>query len=353
MTLSIGEFARRCGLSVSALRFYDECGLLKPATVDPATGYRSYGENQLEMAVLVRDLRQLDLPLAAVRELLSQPADVRHKVIDDQIAALADRLRGARALARRLHEHIDAVDVDKRQLEAEMTMTVNGPALATALGHVSVAVGSDMKRPMLHGVLLEAKDGSLRLVATDSYRLSVRDLHPDSGEATTFRAIAVGTSVVDALGWVESQPQVSLRVDGDEVVCQSAGEERRLPTIAGEYPNYEIFLGTPTAEHRLVAPLAAVLDAIDSLPEAKAAGIRFRRGVLEISADGETRSIDADYDDDGGIEFHLNPTFFRDAVEAAVGPDLAIEVVEPLKPVVFRSADDGTAVTLVMPVKVA
>jgi len=343
MALSIGEFARRCGLSISALRFYDECGLLKPATVDGATGYRSYGEEQVELAVLVRDLRRLDLPLAAVRELLAQPADVRHKVVDDQIAALADRLRDARALARRLHEHID-------ELEGEMTMTLEGPALATALGYVSVAIGRDKKRPMLHGVLLEAKDGSFRLVATDSYRLVVRDLLPDSRPAAGFRAIAVGTAVADALAWLEARTTVTIRLDGDEIVCTSDDDERRLPTIAADFPDYEVILGAITADHRLVAPLAEVLDAIDSLPETKAARVTFRRGTLEISAEGETRQVPGDYDG-VGVEFHLNPTYFGEAVSGAVGPDLVIEVTSPLKPIVFRSADDGTAVHLLMPIK--
>jgi DNA-binding transcriptional MerR regulator len=342
-TSSIGEFARRCGLSISALRFYDECGLLKPATVDPATGYRSYGEEQLEMAVLVRDLRRLDLPLAAVREVLAQPADVRHKVVDEHIAALADRLRDARALAQRLHEHID-------ELEGVMTMTVEGPALATALGRVSVAVGHDQKRPMLHGVLLEAKEGSLRLVATDSYRLAVRDLLPGGRPAAEFRATAVGTAVADALAWFEASPTVSLRLDGDEIVCTAGDEERRLPTIAAEFPDYEVIMSGITAHHRLVAPLAEVLDAIDSLPEAKAARVAFRSGTLQIAAEGETRNVSADYDGEG-IEFHLNPSFFGDAVSAAVGPDLAIEVMSPLTPIVFRSADEGTAVHLLMPIK--
>lgn len=231
-----------------------------------------------------------------------------------------------------------------------MTMTLEGPALATALGYVSVAIGRDKKRPMLHGVLLEAKDGSFRLVATDSYRLVVRDLLPDSRPAAGFRAIAVGTAVADALAWLEARTTVTIRLDGDEIVCTSDDDERRLPTIAADFPDYEVILGAITADHRLVAPLAEVLDAIDSLPETKAARVTFRRGTLEISAEGETRQVPGDYDG-VGVEFHLNPTYFGEAVSGAVGPDLVIEVTSPLKPIVFRSADDGTAVHLLMPIK--
>jgi hypothetical protein len=44
---SIGEFARLGGVSVRTLRHYDEIGLLRPATVDPDTGYRGYAAGQL------------------------------------------------------------------------------------------------------------------------------------------------------------------------------------------------------------------------------------------------------------------------------------------------------------------
>src|SRR5581483_11905262 len=61
--MPIGRFARLTGLSVKALRHYDELGLLPPAAVDPETGYRSYATAQVERAEAIRLLRQLELPL--------------------------------------------------------------------------------------------------------------------------------------------------------------------------------------------------------------------------------------------------------------------------------------------------
>ena len=51
--LATGEFARRTGLSLKALRIYDENGLLRPAEVDPATGRRGYGAEQVPTARLI------------------------------------------------------------------------------------------------------------------------------------------------------------------------------------------------------------------------------------------------------------------------------------------------------------
>ncbi len=74
--VSIGEFARRSRLSVKALHLYDELGVLVPARVDESSGYRYYDTEQLEAAHLVAMLRQLGMPLAAIKELLGRdPAD--------------------------------------------------------------------------------------------------------------------------------------------------------------------------------------------------------------------------------------------------------------------------------------
>ena len=110
--VSIGEFARRSRLSVKALRLYDELGVLVPARVDEASGYRYYNVAQLEAARLVSMLRQLGLPLAAIRELLAcDPVDAAERIaahwrevesLHDERRELADylvdRLSGKRSV---------------------------------------------------------------------------------------------------------------------------------------------------------------------------------------------------------------------------------------------------------------
>ncbi|GIF74938.1 MerR family transcriptional regulator [Asanoa siamensis] len=73
--LTIGEFGRRTGLSPKALRLYEVSGLLKPASVDPATGYRRYTTDQVDRARRISLLRQLDMPLAIVAEVLAADDD--------------------------------------------------------------------------------------------------------------------------------------------------------------------------------------------------------------------------------------------------------------------------------------
>jgi DNA-binding transcriptional MerR regulator len=79
--ISIGEFARRTRLSLKALRLYDERGVLVPSRVDQTSGYRYYDPAQLEQARLVVMLRQLQMPLTAIKELLARdPADEADRV---------------------------------------------------------------------------------------------------------------------------------------------------------------------------------------------------------------------------------------------------------------------------------
>lgn len=70
--LSISEFAAACGLSVPAVRRYGEAGVLVPARVDERSGYRSYHRGQVQAGMLVRTMRQLDVPLATVAAILEQ-----------------------------------------------------------------------------------------------------------------------------------------------------------------------------------------------------------------------------------------------------------------------------------------
>jgi DNA-binding transcriptional MerR regulator/uncharacterized glyoxalase superfamily protein PhnB len=68
--MSIGRFAHLSGVSVHALRHYDDVGLLTPAEVDGGTGYRRYRADQIGLARLIRALRWTDLPVHGIRQIL-------------------------------------------------------------------------------------------------------------------------------------------------------------------------------------------------------------------------------------------------------------------------------------------
>jgi DNA-binding transcriptional MerR regulator len=106
--LSIGRFSRLSGLSIKALRHYDEIELLPPEAVDAETGYRFYGAAQLETADAVRRLRRLELPLEDIRRLLAarDPGTVREVLVGHQ-RRLAERAAELKAARQKLQTLID------------------------------------------------------------------------------------------------------------------------------------------------------------------------------------------------------------------------------------------------------
>ncbi|WP_159228361.1 MerR family transcriptional regulator, partial [Micrococcus luteus] len=99
--MTVGEFALATGLSVKALRFYDERGLLAPADVDVDSGYRRYAPGQIRTAAQIRVLRAAGLTVDDVRSVLADPASLparlethaaelrRRRDLEDRALALA------------------------------------------------------------------------------------------------------------------------------------------------------------------------------------------------------------------------------------------------------------------------
>ncbi|SEQ97900.1 DNA-binding transcriptional regulator, MerR family [Streptomyces sp. yr375] len=103
--LTIGAFAARARLSAKALRLYDRLGLLAPACTDEASGYRYYRADQVERARLVAMLRQLDMPLARIAEVVETPDGF---AAGDRLAAYWDDVETRFAAQRTLAAYLRA-----------------------------------------------------------------------------------------------------------------------------------------------------------------------------------------------------------------------------------------------------
>ncbi|MEV5983101.1 MerR family transcriptional regulator [Streptomyces sp. NPDC052114] len=90
--LPIGRFARLCRLSVKQLRHYDEVGLLAPAHVDAASGYRYYAADQARDALTIALLRDMDLPLAVIARMLAAAPGTRARILRAERDRLAERI---------------------------------------------------------------------------------------------------------------------------------------------------------------------------------------------------------------------------------------------------------------------
>jgi DNA-binding transcriptional MerR regulator len=106
--LAIGRFGRLCGLSVEALRHYDELGVLRPASVDAVTGYRRYALEQLTAGRAIARLRSLDMPLGKVAAYLTaRDADERRRVLERHLVDVEARLARSQHIAHGLRGLID------------------------------------------------------------------------------------------------------------------------------------------------------------------------------------------------------------------------------------------------------
>lgn len=88
----IGEFSRLCRLTVTTLRHYDAVGLLPPAAVDPGTGYRSYADEQLPLALRLGVLRSAGVPLPDLVELVHG-----RLTLDEVLSRQRERVEAERA----------------------------------------------------------------------------------------------------------------------------------------------------------------------------------------------------------------------------------------------------------------
>jgi DNA-binding transcriptional MerR regulator/effector-binding domain-containing protein len=91
--LAIGDFSRMTHLSIKALRHYHDVGLLEPAEIDPASGYRFYEPDQLAVAQVIRRFRDLDMPLDEIRAMLAAPSvATRNEVIVAHLQRMESQL---------------------------------------------------------------------------------------------------------------------------------------------------------------------------------------------------------------------------------------------------------------------
>ncbi|MER5938589.1 MerR family transcriptional regulator [Streptomyces sp. NPDC001928] len=135
--LTIGAFAARARLSAKALRLYDRLGLLAPAHVDEISGYRYYRAEQIERARTVALLRQLDMPLARIAEVVEAPdgASAAGR-LDAYWADVEARVAGQRTLAEYLRGRLSGRNSEMYEKFVVETVDVPEQVLITETRHV-------------------------------------------------------------------------------------------------------------------------------------------------------------------------------------------------------------------------
>jgi DNA polymerase-3 subunit beta len=239
-------------------------------------------------------------------------------------------------------------------------LTISASNLATALKQVVTAASSDDARPILTGVLLAAEEGGLRLVATDSYRLAVRDL-PGAAVLSEGQQVLVPSRALSELARVLAGAEnVELRLGERDASFQVGTIRLTTRLIEGEFPNYRGLIPA-SYPNRLTVGREALLEAVRRVKlmarEATPVRMVMRTDGLELVAITQDvgqahEELDAKYE---GTELTVafNPEYLLDGIEVTPGDEVVVSTLDALKPAVIRSTDGGDFLYLLMPVRVS
>jgi DNA-binding transcriptional MerR regulator len=151
--LTIGEFSRMTHLSVKALHHYHDVGVLAPAAIDPHSGYRNYGTDQVAAAQVIRRLRDLGMPLDSIRAVLLAPdLAARNREITAHLARMERQLEQTQAAVSGLRALLDG-PVPRPRIEFRTIPAVTALAIAEVVTVADVMAWGDAAMGELAAVL--------------------------------------------------------------------------------------------------------------------------------------------------------------------------------------------------------
>ena len=250
-------------------------------------------------------------------------------------------------------------DYPKLATPTTSSVTLPAAAVGEALRQVVRAASTDEARPILTGVLLTAENGGLRMVATDSYRLAVRDLADHQVLGADQKVLVPGRALNELQRLVGGGEELTMRL-GDRDATFEVGETR-LSTrlIEGEFPNYRQLI---PASHPNTLPVERepLLEAIrrvkilakDATPvRLQMGGDTLRLTAITQDVGNASEELDATYE---GTELTVafNPEYFASGVEACSSDSITLSTLDSLKPAVIRGVGNDDYLYLLMPVRV-
>jgi DNA polymerase-3 subunit beta len=251
------------------------------------------------------------------------------------------------------------------------TVSLEAAGLTEALRQVTRAASNEESRPILTGVLMAAEEGGLRLVATDSYRLAVRDLQGVGFLADGQKVLVPSRALNELLrllGSSSADGSVTLQLGAHDATfgvgqADGGGHTVTLITrlIEGEFPNYKALIPS-TYPNRLTVGREALLDAVRRVKllardATTPVRIALRPNGIEltvITTDWGTATEDVDAKYEGAeMTVAFNPNFLIEGVEAVSGDEVALDTLDALKPATLRPIDSDAYLYLLMPVRVS
>ncbi|GAC68943.1 MerR family transcriptional regulator [Gordonia soli] len=344
--MPIGAFARRTGLTPSALRFYGESGLLTPVRVDDATGYRFYDADQTERGVLLRRLREIGVSLVDSRavldaETVTAAGLVEAHVRDVEQSTLAMRVRSA-----------DIIESLNGFAETAV-VTISGPALAAAMDQVASATVRDQGLPVLDAVHMTVADDEITVAATDRYRLAIRTVAVLDRVHRSWSGTLAAEDLRTGLAQLRRSARVELRVAERRArlcVANGAVLDCRLLDVA--FPDYRAMVAdlAPVTTSVIVeaARLVRAVEAIDS----ERIQMRTDEATLVVAGDSVPATAHrlSARTSGASLDIWFDITTVHPGLVSTAGAEVLLEFRGAAQPLTITSADSGDLTTVVMPI---
>lgn len=250
-------------------------------------------------------------------------------------------------------------DYPKLASPVNSSVTLPAAQFGDALRQVVRAASSDEARPILTGVLMAAEADGLRMVATDSYRLAVRDLVGQQVLAADQRVLVPGRALTELQRLVGGGDSVTMRLGDRDATFEVGTTRLSTRLIEGEFPNYRQLI-PPSHPNVLTVEREPLLEAIRRVKilAKDATPVRLHMGgdtlrLMAITQDvgNATEELDAQYE---GTELTVafNPDYFAAGVEACTGDAITLNTENALKPAIVRGVGQDDYLYLLMPVRV-
>jgi DNA polymerase III subunit beta len=234
-----------------------------------------------------------------------------------------------------------------------------GPFIDT-VSRVSRSASRDETRPVLTGILVSATDRELRMVATDSYRLSVKTTKLEEAVSAPLEANVPARALAEVVRIAQQSqvPTITVSRSENQIVFTLGAAVLSSRLIDGQFPNYQLLL-PESADHELRVEreeLAAVVRRISLLAQKNAPlRLSFSEGELLISAQtpdvGEaSEALPVPFAGEA-FDIGFNADFLRDGLESVESDDVVIKLTSALRPGLIESADGSEFVYLVMPIR--
>jgi DNA polymerase-3 subunit beta len=213
---------------------------------------------------------------------------------------------------------------------------------------------------VLTGILVSASERELRMVATDSYRLSVKETVLEAPLRSAFEVNVPAPALQELARVASHAPDGDLQVGvrQNQVLFVLGGIVLSSRLIDGQFPNYRQLL-PESFEHEMRiagAELTEVVRRISLLAQKNAPlRLSFTAGELTVSAQtpdvGEAReSLPVNFQGEP-LEIGFNPEFLRAGLEAIDEGDVLVKLISPLRPGLIEAADESRFQYLIMPIR--